>query len=167
MKYTPDTVKAWLCSYGELIKDFDNILERVEILRTRATSPSSPTLDGMPHEKGGNTDRIGYIAAQCDFLEREASDKLQKSRMLYKEIDNTIKLIQGRGSADRRAVLQMKYLDLAEWNEVVDMLFMKKEDFLGKEDTYLRRVFKLHQMALAELAELLNHTERNSQNDET
>ncbi len=159
MIHTSDTVKVWLSGYGELIKDVDNILERIEILRERAFSPSSPILDGMPHQKGNRTDRIGHTVAHYDFLEREAKAKFERAKILYKEIDTSIKLIHGKGSADKKAVLQMKYLDLAEWDEVLDMLFMKKENFLEKEDSYRRRVFKLHQVALSELAELLNNTQ--------
>lgn len=168
MKHTPESVKAWLRSYGELIADIDNLCERAEILREKASSPSSPILDGMPHEKGGHTDRIAHLVAQCDFLEREASEKLQKSRVLYKKIDTAIKQIKGPGWAYKKAVLQMRYLDLATWDEILDMLFMKKPDFLDKEDSYRRRCHKIHKEALEVLAEILNHnTERNSQNDET
>lgn len=168
MKHTPESVKAWLRSYGELIADIDNLCERAETLREKASSPSSPILDGMPHEKGGHTDRIAHLVAQCDFLEREASEKMQKSRVLYKKIDAAIKQIKGPGWAYKKAVLQMRYLDLATWNETLDMLFMKKPDFLDKEDSYRRRCHKIHKEALGALAEILNHnTERNSQDDET
>lgn len=168
MRHTPESVKAWLRSYGELIADIDNLCERAEILREKASSPSSPILDGMPHEKGGHTDRIGHLVAQCDSIEYEAKTKLTKAKTLYKGIDTSIKMIQGKGSADKRAVLQMRYLDLATWDETLDMLFMKKPDFLDKEDTYLRRCHKIHKEALEALTEILNqNTERNSQNDET
>lgn len=168
MIHTPESVKAWLRSYGELIADIDNLCERAEILREKASSPSSPIIDGMPHEKGGHTDRIGNLVAQCDLLEREAANKLQKSRVLYKQIDTAVKQIKGNGWAYKKAVLQMRYLDLATWDEVLDMLFMKKPDFLDKEDSYRRRCHKIHKTALEELTEILNqNTERNLQNDET
>lgn len=167
MVHTPESVKEWLRSYGELIADVDNLCERAEILREKASSPSSPSLDGMPHEKGGHTDRIGHLIAQCDFLEREASTKFQKARVIYKEIDTAVKQIKGHGWAHKKAVLQMRYLDLASWDEVLDMLFIKKPDFLDKEDTYRRRVFKIHQEAVQSLTEILNqNTERKPQNDE-
>jgi len=115
MTHTPESVKAWLRSYGELIADIDNLCERAEILREKASSPSSPIIDGMPHEKGGHTDRIGNLVSQCDLLEREAANKLQKSRVLYKNINTAIKQIKGSGWAYKKAVLQMRYLGLATW----------------------------------------------------
>ncbi len=83
MNWTVEKTNLWLRSYGELYADIDNLCERAEALRERASSPSSPILDGMPHEKGCNTDRIGHLVAQCDLLEREIADKFQKSRVLY------------------------------------------------------------------------------------
>lgn len=168
MNWTVEKTKRWLCSYGELITDIDTLFERADILEMKARSPSSPHLDGMPHEKSGCNDRMAQLVAQYVTLRNEASAKLEKSRILYKEIDRSIKMIKGPGWAHKKAVLQMRYLDVAKWYDVVDMLFGGKEDFLGKEDTYLRRVHKLHKTALEELTEILNqNTERNSQNDET
>lgn len=148
MNSETDDVKEWLLRYSEINRNIDNLIQRSELLRDKAYAPSSTQIDGMPHSKGVNTDKIGALIAKCDELDAKAKEKIAESRNLYKEIDNTIKKIQGKGSADRRAVLQMKYLDLAGWDDVVFMLFGNKADFADKEESYTRRTFKLHNEAL-------------------
>lgn len=150
-----DAVKEWLLRYSELNRNIDNLIQRSELLRDKAYAPSSTQIDGMPHVKGGNTDKIGTLVAKCDELDAEAREKIAESRSLYKEIDNMIKKIQGKGSADRRAVLQMRYLDLAGWSDVVFMLFGNKPDFADKEDSYTRRTYKLHGEALTILKDFI------------
>lgn len=155
MNSETDEVKEWLLRYTEISRAIDNLIQRSELLRDKAYAPSSTRIDGMPHSKSGNADRIGTLIAKCDELDAEAREKIAQSRSIYKEIDNTIKKIQGKGSADRRAVLQMKYLDLAGWNDVVFMLFGNKTDFADKEESYTRRTFKLHGEALTILKDFI------------
>lgn len=143
-----DAVKEWLLRYSEINKSIDNLILRSEMLKDKAAAPSSINIDGMPHGKGGHSDKIGSIIARCEELDAEARKQIAESMDIYREIDDTIKKIQGKGSADFRAVLQMKYLDLAEWNEVVFMLFGNKMDFSEREDSFTRRTFKLHSRAL-------------------
>lgn len=155
MKSEIDTAKEWLLRYSEINKTIDNLILRSDLLKDKASAPSSAKIDGMPHGKGGNTDKIGTLIAKYEELDTEAREKIAESRTIYREINDVIKNIQGRGSADLRVVLQLKYLDLANWNEIVFLLFGNEPDFAEREDSFIRRTFKLHSRALTIIKDLI------------
>lgn len=80
-------------------------------------------------------------------------------RELHKQIDSFIKRLKGQGSAEMKLVLQMKYLDLFEWADIIEALFLGKADFLEKEDSYTRRTFKIHKNGITRLSELMGKEE--------
>lgn len=150
-----DAVKEWLSRYSETFKSACFMEDRATLLRERAGSPSSPNLDGMPHEKGSVSDKVGNLVGMAVDMEAEASRAFKEARTIYREIDRTIKQIHGSGYPDKRYVLQMKYLDGMNWSEINDALWISKEDFLDKEDSYARRTFKIHRAALVSIAEYI------------
>lgn len=150
-----EVVKNWLSRYLLLMQDADALILRAETLRDRAASPQSPVIDGLPHSGSKNTDRIGNLIALCEEIETEACQKIAEANVIYRELNTTIKRIQGRGSADKRLVLQMKYIDGFKWYDINDTLWMRQKDFAEREDSYLRRTFKIHQAALLDIAEIL------------
>lgn len=150
-----DAVKEWLSRYLETFKDACSLEDRAMFLRERASSPSSPNLDGMPHGKGVVSDRVGTLVGMATDIESEASATFREALTIYHEIDMAIKQISGPGYPDKRYVLQMKYLDGMTWAEITDVLWLSKADFLEKEDSYVRRTFKIHRAALVSIANFI------------
>ena len=150
-----EAVKEWLNRYLLLMQDADALILRAETLRDRVASPQSPNTDGMPHNSSKDTDRIGNLIALIDDIETEARQKIAEANGIYRELNTTIKRIQGKGSADKRLVLQMKYIDGFKWYDINDVLWLKKTDYTEREESYLRRTFKIHQAALLDIAEIL------------
>ena len=152
-----DEVKRYLQLYGDRDREFFDLVERRAVLQLRAYAPSSAQLDGMPHSPGFVSDRTGNIVEQLEELDIELNAKKMDLRALYHEIDEyigQIKAARRRGWPDRRAVLQMRYLDLADWSMITTMLFGQRGDFEDRRESYLRRTHRLHMTALLELAEL-------------
>lgn len=145
---TIEDVKQWLSRFAENERQLDNLIERVELLRSRLESPRAATVSGMPHGGGYEGDQIGRTLGQIEKLEEIRQDHLKKSRHLYAEINITIDKITGRAWPDLRAVLKMRYLDLANWSEINFMLWGGKSDFNDHEETYLRRTYRIHAEAL-------------------
>ena len=50
-----------------------------------------------------------------------------------------------------KAVVKMRYIDSAEWEEITNTLFGGKDDFNYKCDSYQKRVFRAHKNALENL----------------
>lgn len=129
---------------------------RADALRTRATSPASPTLDGMPRAPGFAGDRIGGMVGAIDRIEQEAKKKRQAAAELYGEIDESLHRLSGPHAAERRTVLQARYLDCQSWGGVTFLLFGDRADFNEKEESYARRVFNIHKAALENLVQVLD-----------
>lgn len=151
-----EKVKNWLKRYSLLMQDIDSLILRADALRDRAASPQISVIDGMPHAGSGSSDRIGGLVALYEDLEAEARQKMAQAKEIYSEIDAVIRKIQGSGSAAKRVVLQMRYLDGFGWEAINEVLWLGKRDFLEKEDTYRRRTFKIHQTALIAVSEIVS-----------
>ena len=80
--------------------------------------------------------------------------RLYAYREMSRDIEN-----QHLRRSDERAVIRVRYIDNASWDEVVDVLFGGKEDLLEREDIYLRRVYKLHGQALLSMAKYIEENE--------
>lgn len=153
---TDQAVKEWLSRYAVAAKEVRLLRERADAIRTRAASPASPTLDGMPRAPGFDGDKLGGIIGAADALDREAAEKEQDAAALYDEIDGAIRQIDGKHGAERRTVLQCRYLDGQAWGGVTYLLFGDRVDFIEKEDSFQRRVFNIHKAALEDLAQVLD-----------
>lgn len=148
-------VKQWLQRYGEAERDSAALDSRVANARAKAEAAKVSRLDGMPHATGYAVDTLGAAMARIDGLEQEAQEARAHAVALYGEIDAAVKQLTGPGWSDRRAVLQIRYLDGCRWEEVAEMLFGQRDDYEEKADSFLRRVHKIHGKALAALAEFV------------
>lgn len=145
-------VKIWLQRYREAARDSEALDSRVANARAKAEAAKVSRLDGMPHATGYAGDTLGAALARIDELEGEAREARAHAVELYHEIDAAIKQVNGPGWPDMRAVLQMRYLDGCRWVEIAEMLFGgNSDDYAERQDSYLRRVHKIHGKALAAL----------------
>ena len=142
--------------YADAAREIRYLRERADAIRTRAASPTSSKLDGMPRAPGFAGDRLGDVIGIADALEREADEKEQDAAALYNEIDRAIRQIEGKHGVERRTVLQCRYLDGQAWGGVTYLLFGDRVDFTDKEDSFQRRVFNIHKAALKDLAQVLD-----------
>ena len=142
--------------YAVAAKEVRLLRERADAIRTRAASPASSKSDGMPRSPGFEGDRLGEAIGIADALDREADEKEQVAAALYGEIDGAIRQIDGKHGAERRTVLQCRYLDGQAWGGVTYLLFGDRVDFNDKEDSFQRRVFNIHKAALEDLAQVLD-----------
>lgn len=152
---TLEKVKEWLSRFAENERQLDNLMERIETLRSRLGAPGSPTLSGMPRGGGDGVDMIGRKLIAIEALEEQAQGLLARSRSLYAETNRAIDEITGKRSPDLRAALKMRYLDLASWEEITAMLWSSKENFSDNVESYSRRTFRLHGEALEAMLDIL------------
>lgn len=109
----------------------------------------------MPRAPKFDSDKLGGIIGAVDALDREADEKAQDAAALYAEIDGVIRQIEGKHGAERRSILQCRYLDLMAWKDVLFLFFGDTEDLTEREDAYMKRLYKIHKAALENLQEIL------------
>lgn len=154
-KQTSEAIKDWLRRYQEAVRDSEALDSRVANARAKAEAARTSHLDGMPHGGGFAGDTLGAALARIDELEGEAREARAHAVELYREIDTAIKGISGPGWPDMRAVLRVRYLDIEPWEGVTEVLFGQRDDYEEWQDSFLRRVHKIHGKALAALAKLV------------
>ena len=147
---TVEETQAWLSRFLDNEAEIDRLLERIEGLRSQLEAPNSPALTGMPHGGGYEADRIGRALAKIEALEAQAQELLAKSRKLYREIAGAITQIKRliRKWPHRKVILELRYLDGLEWNEINQVLWSKYDDYEDRYDTYNRRTYRFHAEAL-------------------
>ena len=147
---TVEETQAWLSRFLDNEAELDRLEDRIEGLRSQLEAPSSPSLTGMPHGGGYEGDRIGRTLARVEALETQAQELLTTSRRLYKEIGTAITQIKRviRKWPHRKVVLELRYLDGIEWDEINQILWSKFDDYADRYDTYKRRTFRFHAEAL-------------------
>ena len=148
-RYDTDAVKYRLIEYRERAKDIESQTERLDRLEMKILSVGSPTISDMPKSPSPPQDRTTALIADKIDLENDIRQAIAEQRREKEEIEVILRKLR---HSEERAVIRMRYFDGASWNDVVDMLFGGKDDFLGKEDTYLRRTHKIHGSALLNMA---------------
>ena len=150
------STKEWLSRYRLAVEEAEGLSERARELRAQVESARTSNLDGMPHHQPFSADRIGRVLGQIEELEQQAQAAWDSAAGVYDELQAAINALP---SPNLRTVLCARYLDLLTWERVTSVLFGSREDFEQKSDSYLRRTFKFHGTALAELAQIRKECE--------
>lgn len=154
-----EKVKTWLMRYGEAARSLELLQERLSLAEAAAYSTRSAAPNGMPHGGGNPVDTLGKTVAKLDKLRSQVAAAEIKANSLYEEIETAIGKIGGARCAERRTALQLRYLDSVDWSGVNSALFGDRENFLYKEDSFMRRTFYIHGDALKKLGDILDAQE--------
>lgn len=147
-----ESLKRWLESYQERQQDFEATCERLERLESKLTSPRSAALTGLPGAAASDPDRLAHALAELEELRTENRKRAAALRDLRHRIEGAVRLIDGPDWANQRAVLRMRYIDGERWEVIAQLLFWRDPDFQMKQDSYIRRVYKIRKAALRTLA---------------
>ena len=150
------SVKTWLLRFNEAQRTLELLRERLDLAETAAHSPKTAIPDGMPHGSGNPVDILGSTVAKLEKLRSQVSAAQAKADSIYEEIEEAIGKIAGARCAEKKAVLQLRYLDVMSWETVNNALFGDKKDFLYKEDSFMRRTFYIHGEALKKIGDILD-----------
>ena len=154
-----EDVKEWLRRYRYAVDDVRALQLRVETLRDKMMSISSPIWSDMPKGNSTDPDKIGKAYSIVDEAEKELLDATEHARMVYREINDAIRQIRRNRTAEIRLVMQLRYLDLTPWDEVAFVMYGDKEDFYDRESTYTRKCHAFHRQGLELLKQIIDFEE--------
>ena len=144
-------IRALLEGYIKYQKRIDNTEERLANLESTLGAPSSSNLSGMP---SGSRDRTSK--QERDYLKKEELE--EKLEEMYLEENRRREEIEGlieqMEEPDEQTVIEMRYIDDANWRTISVALHGKLADYDEHEDRYLKRTFKIHGRALQTLARI-------------
>lgn len=151
-KKNVQSIKDRLIEYRERERDIDNQIERIENLEAKMVSLQSPEISGMPTAHSVVKDKICKMIAQKDEMEKQVRRLIEIQDFEREWISGILSCLK---SADERACIQMRYLDVESWPKVSKMLFGHYEDYEERRDSYLRRTTKIHGRALKNISDYL------------
>lgn len=144
-------VKAKLRSYGILQRRIDHQITRLENLVETIDSIASANYSGMPSGPHDGVSKAERYVEKKDELERKIDSMIQQEKILRKEVEELIALLP---DPDEQACLEMKYVDVMDWQDVAFGLFGMLAEYESHKERYMKRTFKLHGAALQRLSEI-------------
>ena len=148
-EYYVRKIKDRLREYREAEKEIENQTERLERLVSKMEGIGAKEITDMPRSPSPPTDRISsFMNQKIEIEERIAEDAaaLQEERRAIEQILRHLR------SANERAVIRFRYFGVLDWYEVTNAMFGGREDYLEKEDSYLKQVFRIHRNAILNMA---------------
>lgn len=150
-RYDVESVKEMLVDYREREKDIVSQTERLQRMEIRLRSVGAPTLSDMP-KSPSPVDRTTELICDKIDLENELKQLIQQQRRRRQYIETVLRHVK---NSDERTVIRAKYFDGEGWYGINDLLFGAKEDFIDKEESYLRRAHLIHGTALIDMAKYM------------
>ena len=155
LSMTADAVRTWLSRYSNTLRERDLLAERLDMMELKAYGTRTATLDGLPRAPSPDPH---YMDAQTALLVSTKTKLETVERRLVElqaEYAEAFDQIPEPKRAEKVTILETRYIMGLQWGEVTQMLYGSKDDYLDKEDSYMRRVHKYHHTAIEDLANLL------------
>ena len=147
-----EAIKDRLNDYRSEDREIENQTERLERLLNKMHEVGAQDLTGMPRSPSPDQDRMSDLISKKDELESEVAELRAEHKKERKRIEKIVRKLK---RPDERAVIRFRFIDDHEWDEVTDMLFGGRSDFLDREETYQRRTFTLHHDAIYHMAKIV------------
>lgn len=145
-------LKKRLLAYREKERDIEIQIERLDRMETRLVNVGAQQLSALPRSPSPAHDRTAAMIAQKLDLEENIRRMLKEAEEEREWIESVVSHLT---LADERNVIRMRYIDGESWSDVVDTLFGNRIDYIGKEDSYMRRTVRLHKDALQNMVRYL------------
>lgn len=142
--------KEYLRKYRMLIEELETEEERLEAMNINLPGTSGGGNDGMP-SGSGDKDPIGTqycIKAELEKKVIRIKERELKERMLIEE-----KMEEKMLHPRERQIIRMHYIDRMEWKQINKALYGKNSNFYEKEESYMKKIFRIHGAALQKLKE--------------
>lgn len=116
----------------EKFKSYRKILEEIEIEEQRCKVLQDDNSITGRRSKAGIKDHLREL--------------LSKENAEYEEL---VAIINALPCVDQRQVVLARYIDGMAWGTITAIIFGKREDFDEKQQSYQRRIYRIHGNALA------------------
>lgn len=116
----------------EKFKSYRKILEEIEIEEQRCKVLQDDNSITGRRSKAGIKDHLREL--------------LDKENAEYEEL---VAIINALPCVDQRQVVLARYIDGMAWGTITAIIFGKREDFDEKQQSYQRRIYRIHGNALA------------------
>ena len=150
-KSQADAVKEWLQAYQQGEKEIDEKYERLRTLKARMMSVPAQELSDMPRPPSSPKDRMAEYMVQLEALENAINAETHKLEMCKANILDLSEKLRKQHAGE---IIRYRYLYGYEWSRIMQFIYRDKADLHQRENAYRRKMYRLHQSALKEIAKL-------------
>lgn len=155
-------VKEMLMAFRRQSKEIDNQILRLENLETGLYSVKSPVLSSMPHSPSPSHDKWSGKLDKKEQLDRDIREMVDAQVQCARYIEDILNQVE---NPDERAVIRLFYLDGERWGIVNQIMYGNNPDFLEREESYYKRVSRLHGRALVHMAHIISENDGDMANN--
>lgn len=140
--------KEDLKKYRLLVEELETEEERLQAMNINLPGTGGGSNDGTP-SGSGNKDPIGTqycIKAELEKKVLKTQEKERKRRISIEE-----KMEEKHLLPRERQIIRLHYIDRMEWKQINKVIYGKRSDYYNKEESYMRRVFRIHGSALEKM----------------
>ena len=153
---TVSMLKERLTNIQILKEDIEDQCERLQTLRAKIEEPRHIELNGMPRNPSPDAD---HMTGSVIILDQVRTYISQKTEKLHGEYAWTERVLDCVPCAKERCIIRRRYIDGESWSDVIFGIFGSEVDFLDREDTYNRKVYRIHGNALDHMTTAINQND--------
>lgn len=148
-KTQADEMRDWLKAYAQNEVMIDDTLEKIRELRGHMMSISAQEITDMPRAPSSPKDKMSEYMVRLDALERSLKEATKIHDEARRALEDAVERLD---SPKMQKIIRYRYLYGMEWSDVVSKMYMDREDWSVKINSYTRRVYRDHDRALEHLA---------------
>lgn len=141
--------KTYLISHIILLEEIGIQEEHLQEIEEEMTAIPARSNDGMPHGSRKENDRMAVLLERKEKIEKKVKE------LQLKEKQERYKIEKDMNSANldtiEEQIIYLRYICGYDWSRVQKILFIKKNDYYAKEQSYKRRMFRIHKRALEKM----------------
>ena len=141
--------KTYLIGHIVLLEEIGIQEEHLQEIQEEITNIPARNNDGMPRGSAKESDRM---AKKIEMKERIES-KLNKLRERKEDEEQIIKgnIKAANMDAIESQLMDLRYICGYDWGRVQRIMYMNKYDYYTKEQSYKRKMFRVHKKALEKM----------------
>lgn len=123
--------------------------EHLQEIDEEITNIPARNNDGMPRGSVKESDRMAKKIEMKEIIESRLNSLRKRAGEERKVIERNIK--EANMDAIERQLMYLRYICGYNWGRVQRIMYMNKSDYYTKEQSYKRRMFRIHKKALEKM----------------
>lgn len=141
--------KTYLISHIILLEEIGIQEEHLQEIIEEITNIPARNNDGMPRGTAKENDRIADRIEMKESIENKLNELKMRAEEEKKIIEGRIKATNM--DAIESQLMYLRYICGYDWGRVQRIMYMNKYDYYTKEQSYKRKMFRVHKKALEKM----------------
>lgn len=144
--------KEFLYAYRDRYYEIDAADDMVQTLLQRSKTPSARNDNPKVRTSNAMVDKMSMYVNQLDAARARLQNLIEQQNKDHDIIEKAVAKLR---PAIQRDVIRYRYLMCLKWDDVNQHMHGHLDDFVDREESYLRRATKAHGSALKKLDTIL------------